>query len=75
MIPWVPVFMLVGWISAVRPTPAMLVPFPLFGLPWLAMTITVAMLPTLPDDEDEFGDRLDHSGSHVWWLLGTIWLG
>jgi hypothetical protein len=54
----------------VAPVPAMFVPFPLFGLPWLA--IAIAVLPSLLDREDEFGDGLDHSGSHLRWLSWTI---
>lgn len=65
MIPWVSVLIPIRWISAVTPVPAMLVPLPLFGLPWLAMAIVIAVLSILPDNKDEFGGGLDHSGSRL----------
>jgi hypothetical protein len=66
MVPRVAVVMAVGWISVVRLIRAMLVAFPLLGLPRFAMAIAVMGLSALPDGEDEFGDALDHSGSCLW---------
>jgi hypothetical protein len=38
------------------------------------MAISVAGLPALPEDEDELGDFLEHSRSHVRWSCGQPWL-
>jgi hypothetical protein len=75
VVPWVAVSVPVWRISAVIPVPSALVSLPLLVLPRLAMAVSVAGLPALPEEEEELGDFLEHSRSHLRWSCGQPWTG
>ena len=74
IVPRVAVSMPVWRIPAVIPVPSALVSLPLLVLPRLATAIPVAGLPALPEEEEELGEFLEHSRSHVRWSCGQPWM-